>query len=361
MATRKRKTVDGKVVKTYVISFYYTNSKGEKVRYRKKALVQTHAGAKAEEQRVRMCIAEHGEPHKPPTDCLTLKQFVDEYWEDWTTTHHKPNTQVAMRDRIKRETIPAFGHLPMSEITTEMLHKFAAQIASRRVDPGSAIKTVASVLKSAVTLGKLSESPKMPKLRRAVRKLPNCLDDEQFWSIMGVVDGWLKVAVALAGLAGLRSGEIRALEVRDIDWKRNRIMVRHAMSREVKLSTKTDRERIVPIWPDLAPILREASEGKEPGDGVVMTRFGAIPCRNIFGQRLAHVLAMHGLPRVRPHMLRHYFLSTLLSRGATVEQVRMVAGHSDIATTGIYLHAGVDDVFRYMGTRRSQDSDWSVN
>ncbi len=39
------------------------------------------------------------------------------------------------------------------------------------------------------------------------------------------------------------------------------------------------------------------------------------------------------------HSLRHYFCSKLVSCGASIEAVRLLAGHSDLAITQRYVHA----------------------
>ncbi len=44
------------------------------------------------------------------------------------------------------------------------------------------------------------------------------------------------------------------------------------------------------------------------------------------------------------HSLRHYFCSKLVSCGASVEAVRLLAGHSDLAITQRYVHALGNDL-----------------
>jgi integrase/recombinase XerC len=45
------------------------------------------------------------------------------------------------------------------------------------------------------------------------------------------------------------------------------------------------------------------------------------------------------LPERSFHALRHYFCSTLVRRGASLEAVRLLAGHGDLQTTQRYVHA----------------------
>lgn len=57
----------------------------------------------------------------------------------------------------------------------------------------------------------------------------------------------LGVAVALSALAGMRMGEVRALEVRDVDFDQHRILIRRALSEEASLTPKNNHEREVPL------------------------------------------------------------------------------------------------------------------
>jgi integrase len=79
-----------------------------------------------------------------------------------------------------------------------------------------------------------------------------------------------RVLVALSRYGGLRCpSEHLALRLDDIDWERDRMTVR---------SPKTEHHeggesRVVPIFPELMPYLREACERAEPGTEYVITRY----------------------------------------------------------------------------------------
>jgi site-specific recombinase XerD len=54
----------------------------------------------------------------------------------------------------------------------------------------------------------------------------------------------LGLAIALATQAGMRMGEVRAIEVRDVDFEGQRLIVRRALSEDISLTTKSGRERV---------------------------------------------------------------------------------------------------------------------
>ncbi|MCL2822910.1 MAG: site-specific integrase [Polyangiaceae bacterium] len=339
-----------------LIDFYYTDESGESRRFRKTADVQTMTAAKAEEKRLRDQTVRGGSPYtkKVPTG-PTFKEFVDKYWHGWAITHYKPSTQYVMKSGLRNQILPAFGSMPLNEITTLKLQEYAGKVAAQGINPMQRLLIVRSVLSAAHTLGVIESHPKLPIKIKQNKKLLTCPDASEVRKLIEVASGWLKVFIALAAYAGLRSGEIRALHVGDVDWKRRLIFVRYGMSANVLTTTKTNTERTVPIAPDLEPILRGACEGKADTDRVLLNIVGKPVLYMSIWKRMAHLSAKHDLRRWTPHSLRHSFCTTLLERGASVELVRVVAGHSSIRTTSSYLHAYSKDAYKFMGTIQAHE------
>ncbi len=72
---------------------------------------------------------------------------------------------------------------------------------------------------------------------------------------------------------------------------------------------------------------------------MVVTRGGGPPKRQHVLDRLKRLQIAYGLKRHSFHALRHYFCSRLLTLGANIEAVRMLAGHTELRTTQRYVHA----------------------
>jgi site-specific recombinase XerD len=164
--------------------------------------------------------------------------------------------------------------------------------------------------------------------------------------------------VATLFYSGVRVGELAALRVSSVDTIARRIKVLHG---------KGDKDRTIVLPPRLAPILdtylsqvrprlRAASEA--PWLFLVSTARGgahrnggrnrrpSIPVRGategllersiyrIIRDRAREILGV----RLAPHKLRHTCASYLLAGGAQLETIQRHLGHTDLATTMIYLH-----------------------
>jgi len=156
--------------------------------------------------------------------------------------------------------------------------------------------------------------------------------------------GWLGTAIALAALSGMRMGEMRAIEVRDVDFDQRRLLVRRALSEDASLTPKSGHEREVPLVATLERRLRDAVKSKLPRARVVVDDRGDTPDRQIVLHQFKRFLRKNGLKERSFHSLRHYFVTELLRGGASAEAVRVLAGHSKLEMTQRYAHASASDL-----------------
>jgi integrase len=160
--------------------------------------------------------------------------------------------------------------------------------------------------------------------------------------------------VLLAGDAGLRSGEIRALEWSSIDWSRRRLTVERSEYRGHVTLPKHNKIRTLPMTTRLAKVLREHQH--EDGPRVLYLDDGATLTRKTLGKWLG-VACRRGKVRYRsPHCLRHTFCSHLDMRGAPARAIQELAGHEDLRTTQRYMHLTPAALEGAIPWRRSGDS-----
>lgn len=138
-----------------------------------------------------------------------------------------------------------------------------------------------------------------------------------------------RALVSLMLDAGLRVSEAVGLP-----WAN----VRQGTGEIVVVRGKGQRDRVVPCtW----PMLRDLQAGRHHGTPWVcwsLTR----PAHHITRSRAAQICTalgqQVGLPGLHPHQLRHTYATGLLRAGLDLLDIQALLGHSDLATTAIYLH-----------------------
>jgi integrase len=337
-----RKETRGKKPR-WVIDFRYLGKDGKWHRYRRDASVQTSAAARVEAERLYALATTTGSL-ETKSEAPLLREFVSTTFEALFIPRYRPSTRTRYRDLFKQGLLEELGGKRLDAIGPMEYRAFAAKLSARGVQLKGPLTLVRTVLRAGVEVGALAELPQLPKLFKHSKKLPDAPTSEEVEAMLKHADGWLRTAIALAALAGLRMGEVRALEVGDVDLASGCIQVRRSLSEDVVTTPKSGHERVVPLAPELLEILVIAMRAKLPKARVVVTSEGTTPRRTHVLSKLKALQSRHGLKERSFHSLRHYFCSTLLRRGASVEAVRVLAGHNSLNVTQRYVHATAADL-----------------
>lgn len=337
-----KRTRGGKPI--LIIDFFYVDAAGRQQRYRKDASVQTLTAARAEAARLKALAATTGSVEAKPAG-RTFKAFVKDTFTALFMPRYKKGTRIRYEGLFRQILDDEVGDVKLEEIDGVVFRTLAAKLTAKDIHPKGACNLLRSVLRAAVEVGEIEEMPAIPKkLWKASKKLPDAPSDDEIRKMLDVAHGWIKTVIALCVFAGLRVSEARALEVRDIDFTREAIHLRQAFSENELSTLKNDHDRIVPLIPELASILRVAVRNKLPRARVVLNNKGNTPSRQAVYSALQALLQRHRLAQRSVHALRHAFCSVLIRRGASVEAVRLLAGHSDLQTTQRYVHAAAADL-----------------
>jgi integrase len=369
------------------IDIRYRNPDGTRARYRKDAEVQTLQAARAEERRILLSLTKTGSPFgvlASNGEILGVKQdgedseaaaaplFTDvakEFLSAFAMSQLKPSTRFGYESSLRSCLIPAFGHLPIDQITPAQVRELDAELVERGVTTETRRNhqvVLRSVLRRfAVERGYFKEPPPLPPLHKQRRRIAQVLSPDDVKALLEHTPSpALRRAFAIAAFAGLRAGEIRALRWKDVDLKGRTITVRLSRCRGVTSTPKSGHERMIPLNDVL---LRELVEKVKPKpDALVATNHYGEPLaeytlRNAFRASCKRA----GLEGWRFHDLRHFFVTSLFRSGAPAPAVQRLAGHSELSTTQRYSHAtpadlrsamdrmGVDMAEQVLGKRAS--------
>jgi integrase len=328
----------------WIIDFRYLDKDRREQRFRRDAQVQSAEGARSEARMRKQLALESGSPDPRPA-APTFAEFVE---TTFRPLHLKVKCRPATIERyeylLKQGILDAFGSVRLDASFLSPTRAYVADLVARGVQPRPHVSFVRCVLRAAFELGALERLPDMPPLPKAGKKLPDAPTKEHVTTLLANAHDWLRPAIALAAYAGLRAGEVRALEVRDVDLVGDRILVRRAFSADAVLTPKSSHERVVPLLPELREILVPALRSKLPNARVVVTRNGTTPRRTHVLTALKRLESKIGARAWSFHALRHFFISELVRHGVSVEVVRILAGHSKLDVTQRYVHAQASEL-----------------
>jgi integrase/recombinase XerD len=186
-------------------------------------------------------------------------------------------------------------------------------------------------------------STSVPKVAHRSSGLPKGLPVEQVRALLASCDmrsaHGLRDRAILSVLArmGLRSGEIAALQLDDLDWRQGEVVVRGKGGHVDRLPLPADVGQV------LADYLRA---GRPTGalDRCVFIRVKA-PHRGLTNTGVTQVVnsAAHraGLGTIYAHRLRHSAATAMLAAGAPLAEIGQVLRHRSVLTTAVYAKVDI--------------------
>ncbi|MCC6158873.1 MAG: site-specific integrase [Deltaproteobacteria bacterium] len=292
------------------------------------------------------CVPEF-EPPAPaasPGD-VPFSAFAKRFVDDHARVFNKPSTVTAKVAMIKNHLAPYFQHRPMNSIRRRDVEEFVAAKVQEGLSPKSVNNlwgTLSRLLRAAVEWEVIDRSPMLGvrKLKlsdpsfdfydedETRRFLDECLRSEPKWHPF----------FAAAFMTGARLGELAALRWGDIDLERGIVLIRRAIWRGCEGSTKSGRNRYVPINAFLADVLARHRRGKDPNGRVFLSGIDDTLTCNSHRKPFARVIKRADLKRIRFHDLRHSFASQLVMRGTPLRVVQELLGHATVQMTERYSH-----------------------
>lgn len=220
--------------------------------------------------------------------------------------------------------------------TAEDVRRFQVEQSDQGV-PVPTMNSIVSALRFLFlqTLDRPDLARKLIRMKR-IRKLPIVLSPEEVARLLGATT-CLKhqAALSVAYGAGLRSAEVAALKVRDVDSERMLLRVERGKGGQY-------RNAMLPVG--LLALLREWWKvGRQQGvmhpDGWMFP--GQHYLKPLSTRQLHRIVVEAGIAagidkRIGPHTLRHCFATHLLEDGIDVRIIQALLGHAKLDTTAYY-------------------------
>jgi integrase/recombinase XerC len=140
--------------------------------------------------------------------------------------------------------------------------------------------------------------------------------------------------------SGARVSELCGLDLDDIDYQRNTILVLGKGNKERTIPLGNPAMKALNNWiKNARPEIVNDTSGEAVFLGIRGKRIDQRTVRTVVYEALE---ALEGAQRLGPHALRHSAATHLLEGGADLRTVQEILGHASLATTQIYTHVSTE-------------------
>lgn len=253
----------------------------------------------------------------------------------------------------QNDLLKFFDYLSSENLSIEQLKRnhirgFLAELNREKLN-NNTINRILAALKSYIRYKKrfgYKDSASILEIEslKTTKYLPKFLFEDEFEKLISFEvtqkEDYRDIAIfELIFSTGLRVSEVVSLNTDHINSKENTI----------KIIGKGNKERVVLF----GNICRERLDSYlkiraqfKPEDnalflGVRGKRLSDRAIRYILEKRIAQISLTKN---ISPHSLRHSFATTLIRNGADIRTVQILLGHSNLSTTQIYTHLGIDEL-----------------
>ena len=238
----------------------------------------------------------------------------------------------------------------LAEATQLMVRSWVLSLMDKGVSSRTVNRKIATLRSYYKFLLKRDQIKKDPtakiKSLKTQKELPSFADEADFSSFLDRAiypDGFEgkrdQIILELLYGTGIRLSELLQLSDRDVDFHQS----------SIKVLGKRNKERVVPISVSLKKLLKEYINDKNHGFSsdqsatLIVNKTGgkAYPML-VYRVVKKYLNQVSSLDKKSPHALRHTFATHLLNKGADLNAVKDLLGHSSLAATQVYTHNSLD-------------------
>jgi len=271
----------------------------------------------------------------------TLTEFAPRFVDGQPKANRQKPSSIAAKELIIRVHLtPQLGRKKLDAIKTEDVQQLKRRLSTKAAKTVNNVLTVLNVL-----LKKAKEWNVIDRMPCSITLLPVPKTSMSFYdfdeyerlvSAASTVDATTYLIVLLGGEAGLRCGEMMALEWKDVDLAKRQVCVQRSDWNGQVTTPKGGRLRYVPLTIRLAAGFRDHRHLRSAN--VLCQDNGQPLTRQMVQYRVLRASRRAKLSEDGVHILRHTFCSHLAMKGAPPRAVQELAGHRELSMTQRYMH-----------------------
>ncbi len=242
-----------------------------------------------------------------------------------------------------------YTEVKLSEITHHLVRSWLADLKRAEITSKTInrkISTLRSFFKFEVKRGTLEQTPMTRILApKSEKRLPLFVAEGDMDTLLRHVDfgAGLKgeterLLLLLFYQTGMRLSEVVNLRESGV----------HASGCSLKVLGKGNKERVIPVSPELMEFFTRyiANKRLQPGADqeyfLVNEKGRKLALRSVYSIVNKYLTLVTTIEKRSPHILRHTFATHLLNSGADLNAVKELLGHSSLAATQVYTHNSIE-------------------
>lgn len=317
--------------------------KGERVR----AAAETLEGARQLESEIRATLMKGGSwDSATPRNgsSVTLGMLRDHVWK-----HKWSKLKAGEAQKRNAELVCELlgDDTPANKIDLAGLYKLRERFAAQGNSDSTINRKLAALstmLTEAKAMGWIKDKPKIPKTKEAQGRIRYLSQEEEHdllaWADhLGYPEYRRLFRVALD--TGARMGELRKLQIRDVDFKHSLVSF---------WDRKGGNSGSVPLYPETVAALRGQikahwGEGRVNPTAKVWPEVSERKVNEVW-DRIRAKMGLTDDPQFVPHVMRHTCASRMVQNGVDLLAVKDWLGHLTLSTTLRYSHLAPNNLFR---------------
>jgi len=235
------------------------------------------------------------------------------------------------------------------EANDKIIRTWLVQLNDRGISPRSINRKLSSLKSFYRFAQKGKKSGRNPatsiKGPKTEKKLPVFVKEKEMKTLFELIefeDSFSglrdKVILDLFYQTGMRLSELCGLKINDVDFSQKLL----------KVLGKRNKERLIPLHEQTLNLLtnyieQRQAETEQNEESLILNNKGQQA-----GKKFVYRCVNSYLSRVTantkksPHVIRHTFATHMLNRGANLNTIKEILGHSSLAATQVYTHNSIN-------------------
>ncbi|HKL03684.1 MAG TPA: tyrosine-type recombinase/integrase [Cryomorphaceae bacterium] len=266
---------------------------------------------------------------------------------------YSPHTISSYRidlDQYRIFLMENYDGIAITESTHPVIRSWMVSMIENGLTPRTVNRKISS-LKSFFKWAKKyrshnSDPTNQLKLPKVSKRLPVYVEEDQMTEL-GTANFFdddfeglrNRLIIELFYQTGIRCSELIHLKLGNIDTQRQTI----------KVLGKRNKERIIPVGDDVLGLMKQYLEVRpspvdpESNTLIFLTHKGLkLYPKLVYRVVNTYLGKVSALRKKSPHVLRHTFATHMLNRGADLNAIKELLGHSSLAATQVYTHNSIE-------------------